>query len=360
MTNDARSSEEIEHDIRDQRAQMSSSINSLQQKFSVDAILSDIGLMFRGQAGDIGRSVSQTLGQNPAAVAVIGAGVAWLLLGQKRDGGGDPKRQYRKTQRSMSLSRDRDLGRSHDVGTTVGLGNQAQRDQDTRWFDTAQQRGREGFQRGYKEPNFSKEGEAGLIDQALDAVGTVGDAVSQGATSIGETAADLSDWLSHGLEDLSDEARARVVQARHAAHEARRVSDVVIEKGGRTASHLFEDQPLIVGALAVAFGAALGGILPHSKLEDDSLGDSSDRLFAKAQSLMMSEREKAVALARTAASDIGDEVALARSELADLVPEGTTVGEIIVDRGVAAVGRIYDHATGEIEHKVSDKTERSS
>ncbi|MFN7051901.1 MAG: hypothetical protein ACK4NH_07300, partial [Gemmobacter sp.] len=108
----------------------------------------------------------------------------------------------------------------------------------------------------------------------------------------------------------------------------------------------------------VAFGAAMGGILPHSKLEDDTLGDSSDRLFAQAQTLLATEREKAMAMARTAASDIKDEFDSARSDLGDLVPKDKSVGEVIVDRAAGAVGRVYDHATGDIQHKPSDDSQR--
>lgn len=63
-------------------------------------------------------------------------------------------------------------------------------------------------------------------------------------------------------------------------------------------------------------------------------------------------------MARTAASDIKDEMDSARSDLGDLVPEGKSVGEVIVDRAAGAVGRVYDHAAGDIEHKPSDDSGR--
>ena len=81
MTNDTRTADEIERDIEEERARMSGTINELQKKFSVEAIVSDLGAMFRGQ-GEVARSISQTIGRNPAAVALVGVGLAWLFLGQ--------------------------------------------------------------------------------------------------------------------------------------------------------------------------------------------------------------------------------------------------------------------------------------
>ncbi|MFN3846091.1 MAG: DUF3618 domain-containing protein, partial [Paracoccaceae bacterium] len=275
MTNDTRTSDDIERDIRDERAQMSSSIDSLQQKFSVDAIVTDIGSMFRGQGGDIGRAISQTVGRNPAAVAVVGVGLAWLFLGQNRerhDDGDGTTRAH-----SSRLGRDRHSGRSRsrETGTTIGSGNQSLRDRDQQWFDTSPN---SGGQR-YRGPDFGDDGRTGLTGRMQNAASAVGDAVSDAATSVSHAASDLTDRLSDGLDDLSEEARARVVAARRAAHEARLESGAAMEKGMNSATGFFDNQPLVVGALAVAFGAALGGILPHSKLEDDTLGDSSDRLF---------------------------------------------------------------------------------
>jgi hypothetical protein len=82
MTHDTRTADEIERDIQRERAQMSDSINNLQEKFSVDSIVNDLGNMFRAQGEDLSRTFSQTVGRNPAAVALVGVGLAWLIIGQ--------------------------------------------------------------------------------------------------------------------------------------------------------------------------------------------------------------------------------------------------------------------------------------
>ncbi|MFN4128783.1 MAG: DUF3618 domain-containing protein [Paracoccaceae bacterium] len=346
MTNDTRTSDDIERDIRHERAQMSDSINSLQQKFSVDAIVDDIGSMFRGQGGDIGRAISQTLGRNPAAVAMVGVGLAWLFLGQNRDDSDDRSNRRRH-------GRHADKPWSRDTGTTIGSGNQSLRDRDRHWFDPTPNAGGQKRQRHDFDDD---DGQAGLTGRMHDAANAMGEAVSDAATSVGTAAADLTDRLSHGLDDLSEEARARVVAARRAAHDAQLASGAAMEKGMKSASGFFDHQPLVVGALAVAFGAAIGGIFPRS--EHETLGDSSDRLFADAQRMLRAERDKAMATAKTAAADIKEEISSAGSDLADLAPEGKSVGGAIVDRAAGAVDRVVGHATGDtgdVEHGAKDK-----
>ncbi|MFN4156213.1 MAG: DUF3618 domain-containing protein [Paracoccaceae bacterium] len=347
MTNDTRTSDDIERDIREERAQMSDSINSLQQKFSVDAIVTDIGSMFRAQGGDIGRAVTQTVGRNPAAVALVGVGLAWLFLGQNR-GGSTGDRNDRWNDQAGRGSYEPSQRR---VGPTIRSGNESTRDPDQHWYDTDQTaRRRQTKGRG---PGGDRRNE--MADGMLGAAHSMRSAVSEAATDFGTAASDLTDRLSHGLDDLSEEARSRVVAARRAAHDARLASAEAMETGTRAVTGFFEDQPLVVGALAVALGAALGGVLPHSKIEDDTMGDSSDRLFAEAQTLFHAEREKAMAMARTAAADVKGEIKDAGSDLASLLPEGKSVGEVIVDRAAGAATRVYDHATGDIDHQPSDK-----
>ena len=50
----------------------------------------------------------------------------------------------------------------------------------------------------------------------------------------------------------------------------------------RQISALFNEQPLVAGALAFAAGAAIGATLPHTPQEDELVGEEADRLRRKA------------------------------------------------------------------------------
>lgn len=357
MKNDTRTSDEIERDISQERAQMSDSINNLQKKFSVEAIVGDLGTMFRDQGGDLANAVSKTVGRNPAAVALVGVGLAWLFIGQNRQ-------QSNRTSDDPWADRQRQRG-SYDKWDRQGANWGPKDDESDRgefWYGNdqgARQRKEQGRSLAgdgqYR--NSMGDGSTGMMGKVQNAAGAVGDAMSGAASSVGHAAHDLTDRLSHGLEGFSDEARDRVMAARRAAHDARDASAAAMQRGKQAATNLFEDQPLVVGALAVALGAAMGGALPHSKIEDDALGDSSDRLFAEAQALYRAERDKAMAAVRMAASDVKHEIQEAGDDLADLAPEGKSVAGVIVDRAAEAATRVYDHATGDVNHNGSDRSQ---
>lgn len=369
MTHDTRTSEQIERDIEQERARMSDTINDLQKKFSVDTIMSDVGAMFRNQGGEIGRAVSATVGRNPAAVALVGVGLAWLLIGQTRNGSGSPNTQGRTSgNRSTYDTWDRSGDNTDEMAQTWADDVGTERD-DFRYGNDEMARFRrarglslEGGRpdeaqtwasrnrAGLQDAGSRTAARSGVMGALSDAAGTVTDAVTGAAASVGNAASDLTARLSHGLDGLSDDARARVLAARRAAHDARVASTETMRKGARVATTFFDDQPLVAGALAMAVGAAMGGVLPRSKIEDEAMGSGSDQLFARAQALFREEKDKAMAAMRMAASDVKDEVTAAGQDLADMLPEGKNVGDVIVDRAADVAARVYDRAAGDVQH----------
>jgi len=357
MTSDARTPDDIERDIVDERARMTGTINDLQKKFSLEAIVNDLGSMVRDQGADIGRTISQTVGRNPAAVALVGVGLAWLFLGQGRkattQGAGRNADQGWLSRRDAHFS-DKWGSRAMPRGHT---NDGAYHDSDGYWFNddtgTAQDR---RFRRPDVEVAHGAQGAQGdtsngFVDVIRNGTGAVAGAVSDAAGSLRETAAQMTDRLSHGTEGFSDEARARVLAARRTALDARTAAKDALDRSGRAASNLFEEQPLVVGALAVAVGAAIGGALPHSKIEDDTMGESSDRLFADAQAIFHEERDKAMAVLKAAARDAGGELQDTGSDLADLLPDGKSASDVIVDHVADATSRVLDGAKTEAEHQ---------
>ncbi len=121
--------------------------------------------------------------------------------------------------------------------------------------------------------------------------------------------------IAEGTEHLSEEARKRVVAARRKAIEARRAAYRSARRGADVISDFYDRQPLVVGALALAAGAALAGALPRTRTEDEYLGERSDHLFDEAERIFAEESKKlsrVVAAAKDEAMNIADEV---KSEL---------------------------------------------
>ncbi|MEO5614020.1 MAG: DUF3618 domain-containing protein [Cypionkella sp.] len=344
MTNDTRTADEIEREIEKERAQMSGTINDLQKKFSVESIVSDLGSMFKGSSSDFGRSISQTLGRNPAAVALMGVGLAWLALGQGRSAQGS----YHDDTLSAS-------DRARHNRNAVPADN---------WDDQlASTQGRDIFSRKASQDWLSEEPSGdwqsgafakrkqteagGLIGSVRSGAEAVTSAVSQATGTVRDAAADLTARLLTGTEGFSEEAKARVLAARRLAHEAQASSTAAVKRGGEVAVDLFRDQPLVVGGLAVALGAAVGGVLPRSRIENETLGAERDRLFAEAQRVFSDEQDKIKNVLQAATSEAKHVFEDAKSELSDMLPDGKSAGDEIVNRVTDAVSRVADGAKEE-------------
>lgn len=122
----------------------------------------------------------------------------------------------------------------------------------------------------------------------------------------------LRDRLSEGTEGLSEAARERVVAARHRAVEARRQASSAVSNGRDSAGDLFDRQPLVIGALAFAVGAAVAALLPKTRTEDSYLGARRDALMDEAERVYHEERaraERAIAAARSELETAAQEAA---------------------------------------------------
>lgn len=114
----------------------------------------------------------------------------------------------------------------------------------------------------------------------------------------GQGARDSSqNWLNDGEESsessmterarqISRDARSRLSEtvegARSAMHHATDRSRQTYDRALAGVSHVIDEQPLVLGALGLAAGAALGAMLPRTASEDEWLGEVSDSAKASA------------------------------------------------------------------------------
>ncbi len=86
---------------------------------------------------------------------------------------------------------------------------------------------------------------------------------------------DSTSHLQHGTQDhlhnMSDRARQM----------------------GSSSSDFIQEHPLVVGALGVALGAALAGLFPTTRKEDEYMGEYRDRALHKAAEVGQEQADKA-------------------------------------------------------------------
>lgn len=64
------------------------------------------------------------------------------------------------------------------------------------------------------------------------------------------------------------------------------------QEGGSQLADFYDRQPLVIGALGLAIGTAIGAIAPRTDFEDDAMGAQRDQLFAEAERIYDEEKGK--------------------------------------------------------------------
>ncbi len=215
-------------------------------------------------------TIVETIRANPIPAAMIGAGIAWLLFGANKK---------TTTRRSPRL---------HAYGAPPVY-------DDNMLYDDVY----EGDLR------FEEHDSESMIARGRGAARQVGNR----AREVAHDARDIASSAKHRAEDLASTAKHR---AEDLASTALHRAEDVVERGQETASELalrarreanrgmmraratarrvetgfersYRDNPLALGAAAIAVGTMVGLALPTTEKEDRVLGRARDRLVDKAQ-----------------------------------------------------------------------------
>lgn len=334
---DNRSPEEIERQLERERAGLSENLEDLRDKFSVDTIIRQTADQIREHSGDIGASVSRAVKENPLAIAVTGVGLAWLIFGD-RSGRGSAYGYDREDRQSLSAPR---FGGRRTQSHSTG---QAVHDSDVpAWARSVDdmQGGTYGTASRTTGTHSGTSETEGAGKRLADASGAVRSKLHDTAASVQDRAAALRERLSEGTEHMTEEARERVVAAREKAHEAREAAMDRMRQGREKAADLFQEQPLIAGALAMAVGAAIGAALPHTRFEDEHFGKTSDELIRDAERIFAEERAKFETSLKQGAADA---TAGSRDTSQTGAPTGGQPGQTGAARGSAGADPLTDQS----------------
>jgi len=140
----------------------------------------------------------------------------------------------------------------------------------------------------------------GLADQAGQRVGEWTDTARETASHLAERATEGAQRIRSRVTDAASQVGQQAGELSHEARERMRVAGV------RTRDFA-DENPLIVGAIAVAAGVGVGLLLPNTQPENRLLGQHRDRLLGDAR--------HAIDDARTAFDDARGTVAKTASEI---------------------------------------------
>ena len=249
-----KSASELEREAETVRAKVADTAESIRSKMSPGQLMDEFTNYVSGGDGSVAlRNLGTQVRDNPLPLVLVGAGLAWLMLG--------PSGQTNGSQGATSLAQPSD-----GAGTPRG-------------------------------GSFAR-----------------GRGVADAVTNAGASAGELGRSAAESLSGLANSAVNTVAG--------------LGGKGKGSASALLGQDPLVLAALGMAVGTAIGAILPQTEIENEQLGPYRDRLLDGAEDVLDKGAE--------AAKDVaGKAYATAKNEAdSDRLKGGTMsvaekVGEVV-------------------------------
>ncbi len=287
----AQNTDTIEAGLARERASLASTLNELSDRTSIESLASDALGVIRSNAAAYTSSIDQAVRANPMALALTGVGLAWLIFGSTK--------KPEKTPTRRAVSRWEDEGGNLSPREARGYSAYRGPDDDDAWWDRADEERRHAS--GLLD--WIETQARSLRDRASEGLEHVRDYAADRAKVMADFTADLQNAMSHGLDDLSADARERIIAVRKKAYSATLHSGADLR---RQSGRLIEDHPMVVGAVALALGAAFASALPRSEFEDRTFGKESDALVGDARDVLRAEREKVAQVASNVMGDLKD------------------------------------------------------
>lgn len=296
-----KSAAELEREVEAQRAEVEDNLDRLQESLSPGQMMDKLfDYAKNGNGAEFTRNLGRSMRDNPIPLALMGVGMAWLMVGGQSD----------RSRPGRDWDDDR-FGRDWDHD-----GDRLDRDWDDRFSDDEDDISGRPVALGMTPQARHGQAPAGNDEKGLMA--KAGDM----ATKAGEAAGDMADSLRSRTAAAGDKAsdafrstgEAASRRARHLRQDAERYRDRFGQKanryGRRARAGFFdtlEEQPLVLGAIGVAVGAALGAALPATEREDELMGDTRDQLKRQAEREAGKQAEKARDMADAAYGAAKDE-----------------------------------------------------
>jgi len=185
----------------------------------------------RYTAQDAGGGILETVKRNPIPAAMAGIGLGWLFMNRSS------------ASQSRRSSWDQARWTGNDRTDRYGGGYGA-------------------YGSSYSGSQGSGQG---LTDRASGAV-----------EQVGQQAGQIADTVGSKVTDVADQARSTAQQVPN------QVGNVARDVQWN-AQRMVEDNPLAVGAIAVAVGAAIGMVLPETQTEQRVLGPAAEKAISTAE-----------------------------------------------------------------------------
>lgn len=286
-----KSAAEIEREIDQQRGRIEARIEQLRDRLSPGQLLDEALSYTRDGGAELVGNFGRQLGANPLPAALTGIGLGWLIAANLTQGSRAPAQD--------AVDDAYEIYHPYAEASESGLTRvRNAADEAGRWWSEFQTESGQRYkaasdEAGRRAGHFVDETGrrfSGFVDRTGAQVkkfqDETGKALDESLGWAGSHWHAAQERLGRGLEGMGD---AAAQLGNSVAAGSRRVAGMAQDAGsqttelGRQAMRLFDQQPLVAGALAFAAGAALGAVLPRTEQEDELLGAEADRIRNQAR-----------------------------------------------------------------------------
>ena len=256
----------LEREIDQTRANMDRTLGALERKFSPGQLLDQAMEFARENGGEFANNLGRSVKENPVPALLTAVGIAWMVASSNRPkpslADADDDRYARD---DLNASGFDDTGYEDDAGDQKeGLTDKAQR----------------------------------LKASAEGSLSDAGQRVKSAAERARQKLASTKDTVSAGLRRSSGTAQLQTQRVREGFNS------------------LLTEQPLLLGALGIAVGAAIGAVLPATEQEDRLFGSARDKALSEVKQRGTETYEQV----RDKANAVGEE---AKQSISNAVREST-------------------------------------
>lgn len=270
------SSEQLEREAQATRARIEQTLAELRLRISPGQIVDQaVDYARDASGGDFVRNLSRQVAENPVPVALMGAGLVWLMMAPRRRRDG-----------ALEQTGDGSVDTTEPASSNAGADRTGTMTSDFK--SKAQQAADTAAERSEESTDKAGSMASGAYEKGADAAARTYDKAAELAGSAYERATDMMGRARETGSGAYSRARDAASQSMASARGAR-----------RSISKFAREEPLVVAGLGIALGAVIGALLPSTELENRAMGERSDALKSDAIAAAREQWEHGKEIAET-------------------------------------------------------------
>jgi gas vesicle protein len=340
------SSEQLERETEQTRTRLAATLDELRARMTPGQVVDQLVDYANDSSGGMFfRNLREQIVRNPLPVTLMGAGLAWLALANRRGTGGETRSVSTPVTRDLTGSARRGMHDMRDAASdwagqaketagewsksakqtagewsgsakeTVGEWSGSAKETAAEWSGNARQTAGDWSERAKATAAEWSDSAQEMGAEMQDAVSTSASSTAERASSMYGAAASRAGEAGARLRNAAlsaadatvdkmaagyDAAAEQVGLAREAVKNTSASVRNSLAGSGRNVINFLNEQPLVLAGIGITLGALLGLALPSTEAEDRLMGETSDAAKRQTTQLAREQMEKSKAVAEQA------------------------------------------------------------